>query len=320
MTSESGAARGVRLITIDDRNTGQRLDNYLLSILKGVPRSWVYRVLRRGEVRVNKGRCKPHRRLQTGDIVRIPPLRVSERSSEAPPVGLIRAVEAAIVFEDDRLLVVNKPSGVAVHGGSGLSHGVIEVLRAARGEHDFLELVHRLDRETSGCLMIAKRRGALRDLQSLQRDGRIDKSYQAVLYGRSRRDAWRVDLPLRKNTLRSGERIVRVDPEGKSAATRFKVLQRFEDTTLVSAELETGRTHQIRVHAAASLGPILGDAKYGDESANRRYRERGLRRLFLHAAHLAFVWPGSRERFVMDAALPNELEAVLHRLDHAHEL
>lgn len=314
MSKESGAATQVRLVTIDERNAGQRVDNYLIAVLKGVPRSWVYRVLRRGEVRVNKGRCKPDRRLSNGDIVRIPPVRMAERNAGQVPAGLVRTMQDAVIFEDQRFLVLNKPSGIAVHGGSGVSFGVIEAMRASRGEHDFIELVHRLDRETSGCLMLAKRRSALRQLQSLQREGAIKKTYQALLANRARRDAWRVDLPLRKNTLRGGERVVRVDPEGKVAATRFKVLARYSSATLVSAGLETGRTHQIRVHAAASLGPILGDPKYGDEATNRLYRADGLKRLFLHAARLDFTWPESGEGFSIEAPLPKDLAAFLEKL------
>lgn len=314
MSKESAGATQVRLVTIDERNAGQRVDNYLMAVLKGVPRSWVYRVLRRGEVRVNKGRCKPDRRLSNGDIVRIPPVRVAERNTGQVPDGLVRTMQDAVIFEDQRFLVLDKPSGIAVHGGSGVSFGVIEAMRASRGEHDFIELVHRLDRETSGCLMLAKRRSALRQLQGLQREGAIKKTYRALLQGRARRDTWRVDLPLRKNTLRGGERVVRIDPEGKVAATRFKVVERFKDATLVSAELETGRTHQIRVHALASLGPIIGDPKYGDEATNRLYRDNGLKRLFLHAARLAFTWPDSGEAFSIEVPLPKDLAALLNKL------
>jgi 23S rRNA pseudouridine955/2504/2580 synthase len=302
------------MVTIDDRHAGQRLDNYLLGLLKGVPKSWVYRVLRRGEVRVNKGRSKPDRRLQVGDVVRVPPLRTAEREAGHPPRGLVRELQAATIYEDDRLLVINKPSGVAVHGGSGLSHGVIEALRAAYPQGSFLELVHRLDRETSGCLMLAKRRSELRRLQALQRDGRITKHYRALVLGGHKGDRWRVDLPLKKNTLRSGERIVRVDPEGKPAATRFTVLRRFGDLTLVDAELETGRTHQIRVHVAGSIGPILGDDKYGNEAAAARCRDLGLRRLFLHAATLSLDGPDNGRRITLEAPLPEALQSVLERL------
>ena len=314
MSDESPTA-GVRLVTVDDNNDGQRLDNFLLGLLKGVPRSWVYRVLRTGEVRVNKGRCKPSLRLRAGDQVRVPPVRVAEREPGVAPRGLIDTIEKSIIYEDDLIIGLNKPSGVAVHGGSGLSFGVIETLRSARPNAPFLELAHRLDRDTSGCLLLAKKRAALVRLQELQRDGRIDKRYSALLNGRIRKGAWRCDLPLRKNTLKSGERVVRVDPEGKPAATRFEVLRRFADASLVEATLETGRTHQIRVHAAANATPILGDEKYGDEEVNRRMRELGLRRLFLHAASLRFEWPGVKGGIRIAAPLPTDLEAVLEKLN-----
>ncbi len=314
MAEGGETASRVRLITVDDNHDGQRLDNYLLGQLKGVPRSWVYRVLRRGEVRVNKGRCKPARRLQAGDVVRIPPLRVSEKDAEEAPKGLQHNIEESIIYEDNLILIVNKPGGVAVHGGSGVSHGVIEALRASRPNAPFLELAHRLDRETSGCLMLAKKRSALRSLQELQLAGKIEKRYLALLSGRIRKGRWRADAPLKKNTLKSGERVVRVDPEGKQAISKFEVIQRFGNETLVSVELETGRTHQIRVHAADNGTPILGDPKYGDEEANRVMKEMGLRRLFLHAASLRFDWPEPGNRFQVEAPLPTELQAVLDKL------
>jgi 23S rRNA pseudouridine955/2504/2580 synthase len=315
MAEVAGQTGRVQLVTVDENNDGQRLDNFLIGQLKGVPRSWVYRVLRRGEVRVNKGRCKPSRRLQVGDVVRIPPLRLSDKQVEAPPGRLIELLEKSVCYEDDLLLIVNKPAGVAVHGGSGLSHGVIEILRASRPHAPFLELAHRLDRETSGCLMLAKKRSSLRRLQELQRAGKIEKRYLALLAGRSRKGAWRADVPLQKNTLKSGERIVRVDPAGKPAITCFKVVQRFTESFLVEATLETGRTHQIRVHAASNGTPILGDPKYGDEIANRSLREFGLRRLFLHASSLRFDWPELTGGFQIEAPLPTELQSVLEKLN-----
>ena len=304
----------VRLVTVGENSDGQRLDNFLMAQLKGVPKSWIYRVLRRGEVRVNKGRCKPERRLQIGDIVRIPPVREAQRQTGEAPAGLIEKIEQSIIYEDSSMLVINKPAGIAVHGGSGLSHGVIEILRASRPLAPYLELAHRLDRETSGCLMLAKKRSALKRLQELQRAGRIEKRYLALLAGRSRKGGWRTDVPLQKNTLKSGERVVRVDPQGKQAITHFKVVQRFPESMLVEATLETGRTHQIRVHAAANGTPILGDPKYGDEDANRAMRELGLRRLFLHAASLRFEWPETPGGMHIEAELPTELQSVLEAL------
>jgi len=309
------AAGRVQLVEIDEHAEGQRLDNFLMAHLKGVPRTWVYPVLRKGEVRANKGRAKPAYRLQAGDQVRIPPVRQAERQVGSPPDGQIKKIINSIFYEDNFLLIVNKPAGLAVHGGSGLSYGVIEILRAARPDAPFLELVHRLDRETSGCLMLAKRRSALTRLQELQRGGRIETRYLALLAGRIRKGAWRADMPLKKNTLQGGERVVRVDPQGKVAVTRFKVLQRFADATLVEATLETGRTHQIRVHAAANGTPILGDPKYGDEVTNRRFRDLGLRRLFLHAASLRLDWPDAGSDFTVEAPLPDDLRGLLERLN-----
>ncbi len=319
MAEDIAKATRVRTITIDENNDGQRVDNFLLSILKGVPRSWVYRVLRRGEVRVNKGRCKPEKRLRRGDVVRVPPVRQSEKPAGTVPARQIEAIENAVLFEDPALLVVNKPAGFAVHGGSGLSHGVIEILRASRPDAPYLELAHRLDRETSGCLMLAKKRGALRRLQELQRQKRVEKRYVALLFGRIRKGGWRADLPLRKNTLKSGERMVRVDPQGKPAVTQFKVLRAYADATFVEAQLETGRTHQIRVHAAAAVHPILGDPKYGDETTNRAWRDRGLKRLFLHAASLRFAWPDDGIDFEIQAPLPDELKRLLEKLEQNDE-
>lgn len=313
MGGEGATAGQVRLITIDEHHAGQRLDNYLITLLKGVPKSWVYRVLRRGEVRVNKGRSKPDRRLQLGDVVRVPPLRQAEQTPRRPPDHLMRSLEHAVLFEDDDLLVLDKPSGLAVHGGSGVSHGVIEVLRAARGGGTYLELAHRLDRETSGCLMIAKRRSSLRGLQQQQREGSIQKRYRALLFGRTRRDVWHCRLPLRKNTLRSGERIVRVAPDGKPAETRFRVQRRLGKTLLVDAELGTGRTHQIRVHAAETVGPILGDTKYATDDSRRHAQTIGLDRLFLHAERLVLDHPATGTTLAIEAALPPDLQDALAR-------
>jgi 23S rRNA pseudouridine955/2504/2580 synthase len=297
-------------------DAGQRIDNFLLRRLKGVPRSVIYRILRSGEVRVNSGRVAPAYRLEAGDVVRVPPVRVAaERPAGTPEPGLVRRLADAVLHEDDRLIVVDKPSGVAVHGGSGLSLGVIEALRAMRPDERELELVHRLDRDTSGCLMLAKRRSALRLLHELQREGRIEKRYLALLAGRWERDRVDVDVPLRKNVLQGGERMVHVSADGKPAITRFRVLSRFADSTLVEARLVTGRTHQIRVHAAHLGTPVLGDPKYGDGAANARYRERGLRRLFLHAASLTVRWPGDEPPLRVSAPLDVTLQGILEGLE-----
>lgn len=299
---------------------GQRIDNFLLRHLKGVPRGHLYRMLRKGEVRVNKGRIKADYRVRTGDLVRIPPVRI-ETSAKAPPSEGLRArLEGALLYEDERLIVLDKPAGMAVHGGSGVNAGVIEALRALRPEEKHLELVHRLDRETSGCLLISKRSSALRTLHELIRENRVDKRYLALLSGSWRKGARRVEVPLKKNTLQSGERVVRVDPEGKPAETRFRRLVRYTDATLVEVELITGRTHQIRVHSAWLGSPVLGDDKYGDTGANRAMRELGLRRLFLHAHQLRFRWPGEARETCFEAPLPETLATCLERLETFYDV
>ena len=315
MGNSGESAPKVRYLVVKEDADGQRVDNFLLARLKGVPKSWVYRVLRRGEVRVNKGRVKPTRRLRIGDEVRIPPLRTSQRdNTRGPGAGLRQRISDSILYQDRDLLVIDKPSGIAVHGGSGVSFGVIEVLRTLYPDAPYLELAHRLDRDTSGCLLLAKRRPALQQLQKLQLAGRVEKRYLALLAGRWRKERMTADAPLQKNTLRSGERVVRVDPLGKEAITHFRVLQRFGRAMLVEAHLETGRTHQIRVHAAHLGAPILGDEKYGDEQTNRQLRALGLKRLFLHAWKLDFPWQGRPSGYHFEAPLPPELKACLDKL------
>jgi 23S rRNA pseudouridine955/2504/2580 synthase len=305
----------VRTLSVDEAVAGQRIDNFLIRQLKGVPKSYVYRILRRGEVRVNKGRIKAGYRLKPGDLVRIPPVRLSDSPRSSPGQWIMNRLDGAVLYEDDRFLVLNKPSGLAVHGGSGLSHGVIEALREMRPQDRHLELVHRLDRETSGCLLIARKRSALRILHELLRTRQVQKRYLALLAGNWPRDRLEVDEPLLKNRLQSGERMVRVDSRGKRAQTRFRVLQRYPAAMLVEAELMTGRTHQIRVHAAHLGTPILGDDKYGDDPSNHRLREKGLKRLFLHAASLSFQWPEEEGNITVKAPLGSELEALLERLE-----
>jgi 23S rRNA pseudouridine955/2504/2580 synthase len=316
---DPGAGGGVEIVTVPASLAGQRIDNFLMTRLKGVPRSLVYKLLRRGEVRVNKGRVKPAHRLAAGDQVRLPPVRRADgEPPAAAPQGMIRDLSDAVLYEDRGLLVLDKPSGMAVHGGSGIRAGVIEALRAARPGSE-LELVHRLDRETSGCLLIAKRRSALRWLHEQLREGAVDKRYQALLAGALPRATTVVDLPLRKNQLRGGERIVRVDPDaGKPARTLFRRLARYGDYTLADVELDTGRTHQIRVHAASLGAPLAGDEKYGDEAANRAVRALGLRRLFLHACALTFRPRAEDAPIRVEAPLPPELERLLQRLRESH--
>jgi 23S rRNA pseudouridine955/2504/2580 synthase len=311
------ASGGVELVEVDAAQSGQRIDNFLTSRVKGVPHSRLYRALRRGEVRVNKGRIKPSYRLRSGDLVRIPPLRAAQaRAPARPPEPKLRHLLSAVLYEDERLMAVNKPSGMAVHGGSGLSWGLIEAMRALRPGDPELELVHRLDRETSGCLLLCKRRSTLRELHRLIRDKAVDKRYLCLLVGDIQRKELRVDAPLRKNLLRSGERVVRVDPSGgRPACTIFRPLRRLGDFVLVEAELLTGRTHQIRVHAAHSGMPVAGDEKYGDAEANRRLRALGLKRLFLHASALTFS-PSYREGALhIEAPLPAELRDLTEALE-----
>lgn len=279
--------------------------------LKGVPRAHVYRILRRGEVRANKGRIRPDYRLQMGDVVRIPPLRYTRTTTHMPAIDALRLIRDAIIHEDVGLLVLNKPSGMAVHGGSGQRYGVIEALRALRPEAPYLELVHRLDRETSGCLIIAKKRSVLRALHEGLRQHRLDKRYLLLVGGQWRGKARRVEMELRKNVLRSGERVVRQDPAGKLSVTHLRPLAVTQTASLLEARTLTGRTHQIRVHAAALGHPVAGDDKYGDREINRRMYRFGLRRLFLHASSLEFEFE-SRGHLRVMAPLPPELARVLN--------
>ncbi len=312
--TEKNTGAGVRIVAIDAGSDGQRVDNFLLRELKGVPKSRIYNLLRRGEVRVNKGRVKAEYRLQSGDQVRIPPIRlaVDESPDLAPSRGLQQRLTAAVLFEDDGLLVLDKPAGLAVHGGSGLSYGLIEALRAMRPEARFLELVHRLDRDTSGCIMVAKKRSALLQLHAALRGDGVDKRYLALVAGQWPQRHQRVAAPLEKNTLQSGERMVRVSAAGKEALTEFQIVERFSSATLVEARPVTGRTHQIRVHAQYVGHPLACDDKYGNREADARFREQGLRRLFLHAHSLSFDWLG--QRLTLKAKLEVELSVFLELL------
>lgn len=305
----------VSYLTIDENNIGQRLDNFLIAQLKGVPKSKIYRILRKGEVRVNKKRVKPQYRLEEGDEVRIPPIRQGEeRPVSQVPLGLANELQERILFEDEGLIVVNKPSGVAVHGGSGLSFGVIEAFRQMRPEQKFLELVHRLDRETSGVLLLAKKRKVLIDLHEQLRTDQVDKRYVALVAGKWRGGSQEVDAPLLKNVTQSGERVVRVSREGKPSLTRFKTLERFSMATLVEAKPVTGRTHQIRVHCQYVGCPIVGDEKYASNEINKTFKEFGVRRLFLHARSISFRLPGVSEPLTIEAELDPELALVLSNL------
>ena len=311
------AARTVRIA--EDRD-GQRLDNFLLGYLKGAPRSLVYKLIRSGQVRVNGGRCKAERRLEAGDEIRIPPVRLTiddDTGKSPPPKGLLDALEAAIVFEDDRLLALNKPTGLASHGGSGISHGAIESLRALR-PRESLELVHRLDRDTSGLLVVAKKRSALVEMQALLREDHgagITKRYLALLSGRMPDGVMSVDAPLHVGLRQGGERHVQVNFRGKPSLSHFRLLERCSGQSYCEVRIETGRTHQIRVHAKHIGHPVAGDDKYGDEAANRRLREQaGLKRLFLHAATLQFSLDGGKQPYALTAPLAPDLVTVLDRL------
>lgn len=307
----------VRLIEIVDNDAGQRLDNFLRRHLKGVPKSHIYRILRKGEVRINKGRSKPDYRLQTGDIVRIPPVRTATRQAPPKADGL-DWLNACILYEDDDFLAIDKPSGMAVHGGSGIRLGLIEALRQLRPQCRFLELVHRLDRDTSGVLLIAKRRPVLRQLHEQLRSRQIQKHYVALLMGTWPGKAQRVEVALDKNRQQSGERMVKVSETGKPAVSRFTPRRNFSinniSAALVEIKLITGRTHQARVHAAHLGRPIAGDEKYGDKNFNAATKQLGLKRLFLHAAHLVFTHPAKDCKIRIEAPLPGELTAVVEKL------
>ena len=320
----------VSLITVAEHEAGQRLDNYLIKILKGVPKSHIHRIIRAGEVRLNKKRCKPDSRIQTGDLLRIPPVRTAEkqRSSENRAQA-VPAREFTIIYEDDALLVIDKPAGTAVHGGSGVSFGVIEQIRRARPEARYLELVHRLDKDTSGLLMIAKKRSALIKLHEAIRNDHPKKIYLALGVGKLPNDSFHVKLPLFKYTGAQGEKMVRVSEDGQSAHTIFRVLNRFSDDllhqvglshiTLVQATLKTGRTHQIRVHLQSQQCPIAGDERYGDYQANKRLQKLGLKRMFLHAAELHLDHPLTGEPLHLKAELPQELAQFVLILKNAGE-
>ncbi|WP_083921124.1 23S rRNA pseudouridine(955/2504/2580) synthase RluC [Hahella ganghwensis] len=292
-SSGSTSSANVRFLSIDSDSEGQRLDNYLIRQLKGVPKSKIYRIIRKGEVRVNKGRCKPETKLRSGDQVRVPPIRLeqNEGGQIRVPESLLKTLNDSVLFEDDGLLVINKPAGLAVHGGSGLSFGVIEILRAARPEQRFLELVHRLDRDTSGVLMLAKKRRVLVQLHNMLQNGRVNKIYQAWVVGRWPKHKTEVTAPLRKNSLKSGERMVIVSQDGKPSETLFDVLYVGDGHSLVQARPITGRTHQIRVHAQFAGHPIIGDEKYCPDESLKHYKEKGVRRMCLHARALELRWP-----------------------------
>ena len=300
----------LRKVTADE--AGQRIDNFLMRHFKTVPRSRVYRLLRKGEVRVNRKRVDAEYRIQEGDEVRLPPVRIeAEAQPGRPSSSLLELIERAVIFQDRHLLVIDKPAGVAVHGGSGMSFGVIEALRASR-PRETLELVHRLDRDTSGCLLIARDRSTLTALHALIRNGGMHKTYLALVAGSWQLGTKRIDAPLATDNRQHGERHVRVATAGKDSVSVFKPVQFFGQlATLMEVDIPTGRTHQIRVHASFAGHPLLGDDKYGDRTRNADLKAHGLKRTFLHAQSVAFEWPGSGVPFHVSAPLPEELTAVL---------
>ena len=306
------SSQPVRHVLIDGEAAGQRIDNFLLRELKGVPKGRIYRMLRRGEVRVNGGRIGPRQRLAAGDSVRIPPVRTAHPSAAAEPGrALIDRLDGRILFEDEGLLVIDKPSGSAVHGGSGVQLGLIEALRIGRNER-FLELAHRLDRDTSGCLMIAKSRGALAELHRLLRAQRVRKSYQLLVCGRWPRRRTVVERPLHRFVTAAGERRVRVDAQGKPARTTFNVLRECVAASWLSARLHSGRTHQIRVHAASIGHPLLGEEKYETAASKQCSKAANVSRLCLHAVRLSFEWDGAQRRF--EAPVPPLFDQAWSRL------
>ena len=307
-------APSVAHVRVDEGSAGQRIDNFLVRVCKGVPKSHIYRILRSGEVRVNSKRVAQTYRLQEGDELRIPPIRLAEKA-DVPPVPVGKPFD--IVFEDEALLVLDKPAGLAVHGGSGVSFGVIEQLRRQRPEAKFLELVHRLDRETSGLLIVAKKRSALTVLHDMMREGRVHKRYLTLVAGRWLNLQQHIKLALHKYLTEDGERRVSVNRDGKPAHSIVRLVKRWQSCSLVEVELKTGRTHQIRVHLAHLGFPLCGDDKYGDFALNKRLEREGLKRMFLHAAQLKFNHPLSGEAMSFEAPLPEELQVFVDALDAA---
>jgi 23S rRNA pseudouridine955/2504/2580 synthase len=312
----------VSWLTIDADSAGQRIDNFLARVLKGVPKSHLYRILRTGEVRVNKGRVSAEARLAEGDVVRVPPVRVAERMDSQRTHVPKSAPRLATLYEDDAILAIDKPAGLAVHGGSGISYGLIEQLRAER-DAKFIELVHRLDRDTSGVILLAKKRSALVTLHEQLRNGQFDKRYLVLVRGRWRDAKRAVRLPLHKFATREGERRVRVDEGGREAETVFHRQRAWSNhtppLTLLEAELRTGRTHQIRVHLAHLGYPLAGDDKYGDYTWNKHLAKEGLKRMFLHACRLSFPHPNSGKTITVESKLPSDLTRYLANLDAGRE-
>jgi 23S rRNA pseudouridine955/2504/2580 synthase len=309
-----------QIVAVDADNAGQRIDNFLLRILKGVPKSAIYRIVRKGEVRVNKKRIKPEYKILDGDLVRIPPVKVKEVTAQVnTKLTKVSELEDRILYEDDVLIIVNKPHGMAVHGGSGLSFGLIEALRALRPQQKFLELVHRLDRDTSGCLAVAKKRSALKHLHEQLRDKTMNKVYHALVRGHWPKHRTKVSAPLQKFTLKSGERMVNVDAQGKPSLTHTNVIQYFSQCTLIEAKPITGRTHQIRVHCKHAGHNIALDDKYGEGEFDKAMKDNGLNRLFLHAHSLSFIHPRTEKEVRFESPKDAQLTNILKKLDKTHD-
>lgn len=301
-------------IVISADNAGQRIDNFLIRYFGKIPKSRVYQMLRKGEVRINSGRIKQTYKLVEGDILRVPPVYLDEQGQSIPSRSLQQRITDSIIFEDEGLIIINKPAGIVVHSGSGQSHGVIEAFRAMGDTYKKLELVHRLDKDTSGCLMLAKSIPILRQLHTAMIKDEIAKSYSALLAGRIADKKITIDAPLSKNSVSSGERIVTIDENGKSAVTKLSRERVFQSATLVNIQLITGRTHQIRVHSASIEHPVIGDMKYGDRIINREYKKLGLKRMFLHAKRLNFISPVTQQSLSIDAPLEPKLCQFLEKL------
>lgn len=301
----------VQYVSVSDEDTGRRIDNFLFTRFKSVPKTRIYRMLRKGEVRLNGSRVKQDRKLQSGDVVRIPPVHMDIQDKAMPPGYLVQRLLDNIIYEDDKILVVNKPGGISVHSGSRDPYGVIEALRSARQDNANLQLAHRLDRMTSGCLLFSKRNDVLRELHSAFRRGQINKKYLALVMGKPGANSFHVDLPLKKGTLISGERMVQVDNSGKQAQSNFHVKKQFKTAALMEVELLTGRTHQIRVHASHAGHPLAMDKKYGRPEFNRQMKELGLKRMFLHASCLEFRLTKMKKPMQIKADLPDDLKNIL---------
>ena len=309
----------VQVLEIDENHQGQRLDNYLISLLKGVPKTYIYRIIRKGEVRINKGRVKQTTRLKLGDLVRVPPVKLGTSKNIPIDVKRLQYLHKAVLFEDDALIVLNKPSGLAVHAGSGIRIGVIEAIRALRTDLKYVELVHRLDRETSGCLVLAKKASALKGLQddfrqNSQKQSRLHKHYLALVKGRWKHGERRIEKALNTEARKQGERTVRVDKHGSYACSIVTPLKMSEQQSLVAVKLLTGRTHQVRVHCMSENHPLAGDQRYGDAAFNKQMTSNGLRRLFLHASRLAFFHPITGQKMEFEAPLPSELNTLVESL------